>query len=82
MIDILPVKNISAMIDRILDPDWLVAGLFNDSALLRVCERIGLKSAESGVRRRKPSIRSSLLPSALRIPYSVLDSFTASQASG
>jgi hypothetical protein len=46
---------------------------------LRACERIGLKSAESGERRRKPSIRSSLLPSALRIPYSLIDSFTASQ---
>ena len=29
------------------------------------------------MRRRKPSIRSSLLPSALRIPFSVIDPFTA-----
>ena len=47
---------------------------------LRVCERIGSKRAESGVRRRKSSIRSSLLPSALRFPYSVIDPFTASQS--
>jgi hypothetical protein len=47
---------------------------------LGVCERIEVKSPESGVRRRKSLIPSSLLPSALRNPYSEIDPFTTAQS--
>jgi hypothetical protein len=38
-----------------------------------------VKGSENGERRRKPWIRSSWLPSALRNPYSGIDPFTAAQ---